>query len=206
MRDLFKYFMELVSEFHITFDHPSHTEPYLDDEELNQLRIDLLMEEIREYLDAKHVGNRVEMLDGLCDMQYVLSGAALAWGLQGYINGSNVGYRNIEDELVELTEMKTPSLSLLKMQLGLMNEVLGWGFTDVFRDAFTEVHRSNMSKMWTDQDVIDGREIALKSIVYPVAERDGRKWVVKRKDGKILKPKSYSPANLIQFLNPERKP
>lgn len=70
-----------VAEFHSTFKHPIVAEPAIPSKERCQLRIDLLAEELRELQEAVNDNNLVEVADALCDLQYVLAGAVLEFGL-----------------------------------------------------------------------------------------------------------------------------
>ena len=70
-----------VAEFHKTFKHPILETATIPTRERCQLRIDLLAEELKELQDAVNEGNMVEVADALCDLQYVLAGAVLEFGL-----------------------------------------------------------------------------------------------------------------------------
>jgi predicted HAD superfamily Cof-like phosphohydrolase len=70
-----------VAEFHKTFKHPILPQATIPTKERCQLRVDLLSEELRELQDAINDGNMVEIADALCDLQYVLAGAVLEFGL-----------------------------------------------------------------------------------------------------------------------------
>lgn len=82
--------------------------------------------------------------------------------------------------------------------------------------TFAEVMRSNDGKLWSDSDVM--REFNFELEKLPEWQRgqvnhvrdsdkvaiyigDGQ-WLVKDKDGKVVKPESYSPANLKPLLKP----
>ena len=73
--------LALVEQFHRIFGHPVRTSPCIDDAQLNKLRVDLIREEADELATALTEGNLVEVLDALTDLQYVLDGAYLAFGL-----------------------------------------------------------------------------------------------------------------------------
>ncbi|RYG20723.1 MAG: hypothetical protein EOO07_04365 [Chitinophagaceae bacterium] len=70
-----------VGEFHSTFKHPIVAQPSIPSKERAQLRIDLLAEELKELQEAVDDNNLVEIADALCDLQYVLAGAVLEFGL-----------------------------------------------------------------------------------------------------------------------------
>ena len=57
----------------------------------------------------------------------------------------------------------------------LAGTVINHGMQYVFDDAFSEVHRSNMAKL------VDGK-------------------VLRREDGKVMKPENWQPPNLSQFI------
>src|SRR5580698_6096077 len=70
-----------VAEFHTTFKHPILPAPIIPSMERCKLRIELLTEELKELQQAVDDNNLVEVADALCDLQYVLSGAILEFGL-----------------------------------------------------------------------------------------------------------------------------
>jgi predicted HAD superfamily Cof-like phosphohydrolase len=70
-----------VAEFHTTFKHPIIQQPAIPSKERCALRISLLAEELKELQQAVDDNDLVEVADALCDIQYVLSGAILEFGL-----------------------------------------------------------------------------------------------------------------------------
>ncbi|MFT4736274.1 MAG: putative HAD superfamily Cof-like phosphohydrolase [Cyclobacteriaceae bacterium] len=70
-----------VAEFHKTFKHPILDQPTIPDPERSALRVSLIAEELRELEEAIEAKDMVEIADALCDIQYVLSGAVLEFGL-----------------------------------------------------------------------------------------------------------------------------
>lgn len=70
-----------VAEFHTTFKHPVVKTPAIPSKERSDLRIALLAEELKELQQAVDDNNLVEVADALCDLQYVLAGAILEFGL-----------------------------------------------------------------------------------------------------------------------------
>jgi predicted HAD superfamily Cof-like phosphohydrolase len=73
--------LEQVQEFHETYGLPVEGAPKISDEKTNALRINLLAEELDELREALAAGDVVEVLDALTDLQYVLDGAYLSFGL-----------------------------------------------------------------------------------------------------------------------------
>lgn len=75
--------LEMVQVFHETYGLPVKSAPDISDEKTNALRINLLAEEVEELKEALEAGDIVEVLDALTDIQYVLDGAYLSFGLHG---------------------------------------------------------------------------------------------------------------------------
>lgn len=130
VKEPIKSTLEQVREFHETFKHNIEAYPAIPEQNRINLRIALIGEEFQELQDAIADKDLVEVLDALLDIEYVLMGTVLEFGLQ-----------------------------------------------DLFFEGFEEVHRSNMSKVWPDG-------------VPHYSE-----------NGKVIKPDTYSPANLKQFLD-----
>ncbi len=74
--------LEQVQEFHDTYGLPVHKEINLSCEQTKQLRINLLQEELDELKEALANNDAQETLDALIDLQYVLDGAFLSFGMQ----------------------------------------------------------------------------------------------------------------------------
>jgi predicted HAD superfamily Cof-like phosphohydrolase len=70
-----------VQEFHETYGLSVHVEPNLACEQTKALRVNLLQEELNELKDALQNNDPLETLDALIDLQYVLDGAFLSFGL-----------------------------------------------------------------------------------------------------------------------------
>lgn len=73
--------LNLVADFHTTFKHPILSKPAIPDENRCKLRVALLAEELKEMEVAILENDLVGVADALCDLQYVLSGAILEFGL-----------------------------------------------------------------------------------------------------------------------------
>jgi predicted HAD superfamily Cof-like phosphohydrolase len=73
--------LNLVAEFHRTFKHPILPSPAIPSEDRCKLRVALLAEELKELEVAILEKDIVEVADALCDIQYVLAGAILEFGL-----------------------------------------------------------------------------------------------------------------------------
>ena len=73
----------MVAEFHRTFKHPIIDTPAIPPESRCKLRVALIAEELKELEVAILEKDIVEVADALCDIQYVLAGAILEFGLGG---------------------------------------------------------------------------------------------------------------------------
>ncbi len=73
--------LEDVAEFHRTFHLPVLDTPQIPDADRCRLRMNLLQEELNELAEAIANDDLVEAADAFADLQYVLSGAILEFGL-----------------------------------------------------------------------------------------------------------------------------
>lgn len=73
--------LQLVAEFHKTFQHPILAAPAIPSEQRCKLRVALIAEELKELEEAIVAQDITGVADALCDIQYVLSGAILEFGL-----------------------------------------------------------------------------------------------------------------------------
>jgi len=72
--------LAIVREWHEAFDVPVENAPTIPKHRA-QMRLDILEEEVAELRAAVEAGDLVEALDALCDIQYVLDGTFLEFGL-----------------------------------------------------------------------------------------------------------------------------
>jgi predicted HAD superfamily Cof-like phosphohydrolase len=79
-------YLESVSEFHKTFGAPILETPQIPSKERCDLRVSLLQEELNELKEAIEKGDVIEVADALADLQYVLSGAILEFGMGDKFN------------------------------------------------------------------------------------------------------------------------
>ncbi|WP_026995341.1 nucleoside triphosphate pyrophosphohydrolase family protein [Flectobacillus major] len=70
-----------VALFHKTFKAPILATPQIPAAERTSLRVSLIAEELKELEEGIKNNDIVEIADALCDIQYVLSGAVLEFGL-----------------------------------------------------------------------------------------------------------------------------
>lgn len=74
--------LEQTKQFMKAFGQDIQSEPTLIDFEVARLRMNLIDEELRELLQAVLDNNLTEVADALVDLQYVLNGTVLAFGMQ----------------------------------------------------------------------------------------------------------------------------
>ena len=73
--------LEKVKEFQKLFELPILDKPQLIDKKRAWFRISLIEEELTELKEAVNANELVEVADALCDLQYVLLGAVLEFGM-----------------------------------------------------------------------------------------------------------------------------
>jgi predicted HAD superfamily Cof-like phosphohydrolase len=71
-----------VAKFHDLFNHPILEKPEIPSEKRCNLRVELIQEELNELQQAIIDNDITEVADALCDIQYVLAGAVLEFGLK----------------------------------------------------------------------------------------------------------------------------
>ena len=118
---------QMVYEFHETYGAMISNTPVLPDTNTRKLRIDLLKEELDEFINGEAANNIVEIADALGDIMYVAIGAAISYGIP-------------------------------------------------IDAVFSEIHRSNMSKLGAD-----GKPIY-------------------REDGKVLKGPNYTKPDVARII------
>jgi predicted HAD superfamily Cof-like phosphohydrolase len=108
----------------------------------------------------------------------------------------------LEEELNELTRALTVDFSgvdaldaLCDLQYVLSGAILALGYSQVFDKAFSLVHASNLAKLWT-ADEMAGAPSDLAFQKSPCGEG----YIAIRADGKRIKPPSWTPPDLAQFV------
>lgn len=159
--------------------------------EIRKLRAKLILEEAIETIEA--LGYRtVPMIDSLGIMQgFVLEEKGPA-NLSLIVDGC--------EDLKVVTEGTLIACGLVKESETYIDEN-GNDFFEEIDPLFNEVMRSNFSKLWTAMEVDKEKNLhaphksPLTFTFIPDTGND-RQWLVKDKDGKVIKSPSYSPAKL----------
>ncbi len=73
--------LEMVHEFHLKYNCVLEQKPNITNKAVNNFRVDFLQEELHELKEALTNNDLVKVLDSLTDLQYVLDGAYLSFGL-----------------------------------------------------------------------------------------------------------------------------
>lgn len=128
-------YLKSVKEFHRKFEHPIKSEPIIPEPGLCRLRVDLLQEELNELKKAIEEKDLIEVADALCDLQYVLSGAVLSFGLGGLF-----------DEMFEAVHRSNmskscPDLETAQKTVGYYKKERGFECEIVARDSLYFVLR-----------------------------------------------------------------
>lgn len=170
-------YLESVRDFHESFDHPVEETINNDNLKLRELRLKLLFEELEELSNAMGTD---DTLHNLCRET-----------LNKQINNTIYDKKETLDALCDI-------------QYVLSGAVLSMGYTNKFDEAFLEVQRSNMSKMCLTMDEANDtiqyyKEERHEPLDINIIEKE-HGYVIVREDGKILKNKYYSPADLEQFI------
>jgi predicted HAD superfamily Cof-like phosphohydrolase len=189
-----------VREFMLAFQQPVPDMPTTPDLATQQFRFNLVMEEAFE--TQRDMGNRTNRMDGICDMMYVIYG----WG-----NTLGIEIETVHQQAKDPSKWfesvahycafaartnATLARDALGLALGAIEEMAAFNFEiapDIDK-CFAEVHRSNMSKLWSAEEIDRIPADCTATLTYA----DG--YIVKRSDGKVIKSPSYLPANLEQFL------
>ena len=146
-----KEIVELVKQFYIAFGQQEFLEKEMTEERM-KLRERLFDEELTEYNVAERENDKVEMLDAVCDMYYILIGTLLE------------KYKGNVEKVRDVLYFDKSEESELIFRKILKNE-----FNEVFIEAFKEVHRSNMSKLENGKAIFreDGKILKGKNYFRP---------------------------------------
>lgn len=196
----------LVLEFHKKFGLTANEQPTIPSDVDAALRVNLIAEEMGELFEAVVNLDLIGTADACADLLYVIYGAGNTYGITLGIDDEGVAKMKfaISKELHWLSMNEHPRLmrrgtdairffaeAAIKRDLGLVEASLnnlinlvhavigGCGIS--IDPVFDEVQRSNMSKVW-DDGTVRRRET----------------------DGKILKPPTYSPADIKGILDKQR--
>lgn len=160
------------------------------------LYISLINEEFGEFIEGVKTGNLVEILDGAIDTIWVVSGYLISrYGNEPVTYLAEGDFPGSLDQVVagaqafvnsiSVTNVLSPKYVIYTAAVQFCSSLLRFchALYMRYKDAWEEVRRSNMSKLDPETGV-----------------------AIKREDGKILKPASFSPADLHDFVCSETPP
>lgn len=157
-----------VKEFHEKFNLVINDKPTIPDEETLKLRCKLLLEEVIEFCAAAGF----------------------------YVVGIGIEHPELEP-----IHKATPNLILMADALTDIQYVNDGAATSLGIDLepiANEVHRSNMSKLWTPDEILELRENDKSKWTAKGGLTTG--YVIKNEHGKVIKSPSYSPADIKSEL------
>lgn len=186
---------ELVTEFHDTF---GVVAPRLWDDVSNATalaRRTLHDEEFKEYIAAE---DDIDILDALVDMEYIAAGSQhlLALKRPAFDNSPQTlmfYQQRLMDELNKSQLCQsglTNTLANFRHKIELVAEDAEYDF----HGAFLAVHETNMRKQWTKA------QLELMPAGSTSTHTSFGMYVVKRADGKILKPPGWLPPALARYV------
>lgn len=169
----FRESLGLVKEFTIAFGQEWYEGYTVPSEKTSLIRISLIGEEISELVMAMANDNKVEQLDALLDIEYVIAGTYGAYGVQGdskcltcvpviQLKSPLAYVYSLSGFLDKLIQLTCESCENKQRVDGLMAMNLDYGINTLMRlytaldlaqyreEGFRMVHASNMSKLDDD--------------------------------------------------------
>lgn len=213
-------YLKQVAAFHsvMLYRQPEPREPDLSCKATNELRPKLIKEEVLELKEAIDTNDHVGQLDALCDAQYVLTGAVLAWGFRRLWDCKNhlmrlTKIRDMDAHIAAMLgtneqmgeaaslgfEMQVFTL-LVYLQERLTQAVYELGFMPVFDAAFTAVHENNMGKIWSETAYQDWHFTAQEGGDMLTFEKTTGGYIARNQFGKIIKPSNHTKVDLGRFV------
>ena len=113
-------------------------------------------------------------------------------------------------KILEKEEIVTPMMSkvtqadaLADLEYVIKGTVIECGLIEVFDEVFDEVHASNMSKSIINVNDLIHEELILttNNIEYEVKTTAKRFVLIRKEDGKIIKPSTYKKPDIPSILN-----
>jgi len=202
MLEVEKILLEKVREFQLSFNHHIGNGINFPPEKSCNLRLDLINEEEGEYIKGVKEENKLEIVDGLCDLAYVSAGAYLTFGIKPKTSKDHF----VSDELY-IESCKNKDFIGVQRYLDykskqLKNYIKKHQFK-LFLSAFYETHRSNMSKACSSLETAHKTmaQDKYKDIPVEFIQRDGLYFIHKKENSKTIKSIDYSEANFTPYIN-----
>lgn len=197
---------DMVREFMLGFQQPCHdrpTQPSLKDQEF---RLSLNTSELFEIM--RDIDDTVKRVDGFCDLLYTTYGWANTAGVRLSKSDDNEALPNdAENEkhfkwLMQCCCGAAVSMTPQGIEYWLtaiVDAVYGWADkfgvnVETLDKCFEEVHRSNMGKFWSAEEVATKPDAWTADITYADA------YIVKDETGKVRKSPSWTEPKLKEIL------
>lgn len=196
----------MVAEFMKASGQVVNTAPTEMTTELAHLRYNLFIEEVQELKDAVEANDRVEQLDALVDITYILCGTANTIGspLNDAVGEVYKDRVHWVYGMYAIDEMLSKSVEEIYSSALCIGRVKAWlGFTqETFNEAFHRVHVSNMSKFCrTEQEARETIDSYTRNGVDVFwVQIEGWYVVLRRSDNKVMKSINYSPVDLTDLV------
>lgn len=201
-------FQDQVKEFMVAAGQFVATKPRELTTDEAKFRYDLFMEEVEELETAFKEGNRVEVLDALLDIQYIVLGTANVMGIEciyelvaAYELWDINGRQPLELRIEDIKRLSVTSIHGAIFETSAFAGIFGIP-RDKFTEGFNRVHKSNMSKFCqSEREANSTIETYKKQGVETYWVKRGDLYVVLRtSDNKVMKSNMYSPVNLEDLV------
>lgn len=172
---------EKVREFMLLMYQECPSKPTIPSEKIRILRAKLMLEEVLETIEAMGVTVLISIGNRPSNAEYVeiLSNTPFEFDSEGIPN-----LDLIADGLADLD------------YVGPAGTAVAFGID--LEPIFDEVHRSNMSKLWTAKEV--GEISPQTYIFYNLNNNQERCFIVRNSAGKVIKSPSYEPAKITELI------
>ena len=161
-----------------------------------ELRISLIEEEEAELQKGIREDSKVEILDGLCDLVYVVVGTMIVCGISAepFSATTKHDYNQIWKSIDALVSELRLGIPCHKRSTRYANDLLQAldraGYPNLPK-AFQVVHQNNMGKLWSHKP----EDKTLLVTHYQ------DKFLVKNSQGKVIKPPGYTRPDLTPFID-----
>jgi predicted HAD superfamily Cof-like phosphohydrolase len=172
------HYQNKVKEFMQVFGQDCPSNPTVPDINTRILRVKLLLEEVLELAEA----SGVEIIDTFNAPLDTSS-----------IKTNKIKFKEIENSTTSLVGVADAIADISYVNYGAAN---AYGIN--IEPIEEEVHRSNMTKLFTQEEV---NSLEPDTFTSKCVKLGGKSFLVKNKDGKVQKSPSYSPANIDILLN-----
>lgn len=185
------------------------------------LRYDLYMEELEELETAVQANDRVEQIDAVADLLYILLGTSATRGDD--MSNRVLYYLHVNEKMRKTRVMLNTRPSAYQDQLNKLNQLGVYEYekaiegvmlfaalldieSHVLQEAFIRVHESNMSKFCTT------REEAVQTVKYYQEVKstetyfrtlNGLEIILRKEDDKVMKSINYTPVDLKDLVEEE---